>query len=223
MHRLAPLAWQGSQTTAMLGARRQFASREGLGRAGLRTAAGRRARGRIQCGPQVSSAVLALVCARKKGASTSDSTAMSLMRMLREGPEVSLSGSPTVSPMTAACGEGGCRWVGGWCDGGAGGWCGVVQKGEPGGAKEEGGPRRVGGRLASKGRGNTGAQRKAAPAARGARPAPTSPLHAACCRQGGVTPPCGSRSPCRPGRARARLRRPARGAAACSQGSVAPS
>lgn len=41
--------------------------------------------------------------ARKKGASTSDSTAISLMRMLREGPEVSLSGSPTVSPMTAAC------------------------------------------------------------------------------------------------------------------------
>ena len=42
------------------------------------------------------------VWAWKKGANTRDSTAMSLMRMLREGPEVSLSGSPTVSPMTAA-------------------------------------------------------------------------------------------------------------------------
>lgn len=32
----------------------------------------------------------------------SDKIAMSLMRMLRAGPEVSLSGSPTVSPTTAA-------------------------------------------------------------------------------------------------------------------------
>lgn len=38
----------------------------------------------------------------KKGAKTSDSTAMSLMRMLRDGPDVSLRGSPTVSPITAA-------------------------------------------------------------------------------------------------------------------------
>jgi hypothetical protein len=30
------------------------------------------------------------------------STAISLIRMFREGPEVSLSGSPTVSPITAA-------------------------------------------------------------------------------------------------------------------------
>ena len=42
-----------------------------------------------------------LVWVAKKGAKTS-STAMSLMRMFRDGPEVSLSGSPTVSPMTAA-------------------------------------------------------------------------------------------------------------------------
>ena len=42
------------------------------------------------------------MCARKKGANTSDSTAMSLIRMLFAGPEVSFSGSPTVSPMTAA-------------------------------------------------------------------------------------------------------------------------
>jgi hypothetical protein len=41
-------------------------------------------------------------CAAKKGAKTSDSTAISLMRMLRDGPEVSLSGSPMVSPITAA-------------------------------------------------------------------------------------------------------------------------
>lgn len=42
----------------------------------------------------------------KKGANTRDSTAMSLMRMLSDGPEVSLSGSPMVSPMTAAlCGS----------------------------------------------------------------------------------------------------------------------
>ena len=42
----------------------------------------------------------------KKGANTRDSTAMSLMRMLREGPEVSFRGSPMVSPITAAlCGS----------------------------------------------------------------------------------------------------------------------
>ena len=40
--------------------------------------------------------------AAKKGAKTRDSTAMSLMRMLSDGPEVSLRGSPTVSPITAA-------------------------------------------------------------------------------------------------------------------------
>ena len=46
---------------------------------------------------------------RKKGESvmtrlekTMDTVDTSLMRMLREGPEVSLKGSPTVSPMTAA-------------------------------------------------------------------------------------------------------------------------
>ena len=33
---------------------------------------------------------------------TMDTVEQSLMRMLREGPEVSLKGSPTVSPMTAA-------------------------------------------------------------------------------------------------------------------------
>lgn len=38
----------------------------------------------------------------KKGAKTSDSTAISLMRMLRDGPDVSLRGSPMVSPITAA-------------------------------------------------------------------------------------------------------------------------
>jgi hypothetical protein len=38
----------------------------------------------------------------KKGANTRDSTAMSLMRMLRDGPEVSFRGSPMVSPITAA-------------------------------------------------------------------------------------------------------------------------
>lgn len=44
--------------------------------------------------------------AAKKGANTSDSTAMSLIRMLSEGPEVSFRGSPIVSPMTAAlCGS----------------------------------------------------------------------------------------------------------------------
>ena len=38
----------------------------------------------------------------KNGAKTRLSTAMSLINMLSEGPLVSLSGSPTVSPMTAA-------------------------------------------------------------------------------------------------------------------------
>ena len=42
------------------------------------------------------------VWAWKKGAKTRDSTAISLMRMFSDGPEVSFSGSPTVSPMTAA-------------------------------------------------------------------------------------------------------------------------
>ena len=36
------------------------------------------------------------------GAKTTDTTVMSLMRMLIEGPAVSLNGSPTVSPTTAA-------------------------------------------------------------------------------------------------------------------------
>mmetsp|Transcript_40021 Transcript_40021/g.73920 ORF Transcript_40021/g.73920 Transcript_40021/m.73920 type:complete len:324 (+) Transcript_40021:319-1290(+) len=38
----------------------------------------------------------------KKSAKTTEIMAMSFMRMLRAGPEVSLSGSPTVSPTTAA-------------------------------------------------------------------------------------------------------------------------
>mmetsp|Transcript_17220 Transcript_17220/g.32717 ORF Transcript_17220/g.32717 Transcript_17220/m.32717 type:complete len:304 (+) Transcript_17220:690-1601(+) len=37
-----------------------------------------------------------------RGAMTSETTLMSLMRMLREGPDVSLKGSPTVSPTTTA-------------------------------------------------------------------------------------------------------------------------
>lgn len=37
-----------------------------------------------------------------KGVKTRDKMAESLTKMLREGPEVSLSGSPTVSPITAA-------------------------------------------------------------------------------------------------------------------------
>lgn len=42
----------------------------------------------------------------KKGANTSDSTAISLIRMLSEGPDVSFNGSPMVSPITAAlCGS----------------------------------------------------------------------------------------------------------------------
>ena len=42
----------------------------------------------------------------KKGAKTRDSTAMSLIRMLSDGPEVSFNGSPMVSPITAAlCGS----------------------------------------------------------------------------------------------------------------------
>jgi hypothetical protein len=35
-------------------------------------------------------------------AKTTDTTEMSLMRMFRLGPEVSLNGSPTVSPTTVA-------------------------------------------------------------------------------------------------------------------------
>lgn len=41
-------------------------------------------------------------CVAKNGANTRDSTAMSLIRMLSEGPDVSLRGSPIVSPITAA-------------------------------------------------------------------------------------------------------------------------
>lgn len=42
----------------------------------------------------------------KKGANTNDSTAMSLIKMLSDGPDVSLRGSPIVSPITAAlCGS----------------------------------------------------------------------------------------------------------------------
>jgi hypothetical protein len=37
----------------------------------------------------------------KKGAKTSDKIALSLIKMLREGPDVSFNGSPTVSPITA--------------------------------------------------------------------------------------------------------------------------
>jgi hypothetical protein len=38
----------------------------------------------------------------KNSQKTSDKIAMSLMRILREGPEVSFNGSPTVSPVIAA-------------------------------------------------------------------------------------------------------------------------
>ena len=42
----------------------------------------------------------------KNGAKTRDSTAISLMRMLSDGPDVSFNGSPMVSPITAAlCGS----------------------------------------------------------------------------------------------------------------------
>ena len=44
----------------------------------------------------------------KNSPKTSEKMAMSLMRMFREGPEVSLSGSPTVSPITAAAWAGVC-------------------------------------------------------------------------------------------------------------------
>ena len=40
--------------------------------------------------------------AEKMEANTRDTTVISLIRMLMEGPEVSLKGSPTVSPTTAA-------------------------------------------------------------------------------------------------------------------------
>jgi hypothetical protein len=40
--------------------------------------------------------------AKKKSANTSEMMAMSFMRMLRDGPDVSFIGSPTVSPITAA-------------------------------------------------------------------------------------------------------------------------
>lgn len=40
--------------------------------------------------------------AAKNGANTSDSTAISLIKMFRDGPDVSFKGSPTVSPITAA-------------------------------------------------------------------------------------------------------------------------
>ena len=39
---------------------------------------------------------------RNNGANTSDTTVINLIRMLIEGPDVSLNGSPTVSPTTAA-------------------------------------------------------------------------------------------------------------------------
>jgi hypothetical protein len=39
---------------------------------------------------------------RNSGANTSDTTVISLIRMLMDGPDVSLNGSPTVSPTTAA-------------------------------------------------------------------------------------------------------------------------
>ena len=40
------------------------------------------------------------------GANTTDTIVISLIRMLMDGPEVSLNGSPTVSPTTAAlCGS----------------------------------------------------------------------------------------------------------------------
>ena len=39
---------------------------------------------------------------RNNGANTSDTTVISLIRILIEGPDVSLNGSPTVSPTTAA-------------------------------------------------------------------------------------------------------------------------
>lgn len=43
-----------------------------------------------------------LPTARNRGANTRDTTVISLIRMLMEGPDVSLNGSPTVSPTTAA-------------------------------------------------------------------------------------------------------------------------
>ena len=39
---------------------------------------------------------------RNNGANTSDTIVINLIRMLIDGPEVSLNGSPTVSPTTAA-------------------------------------------------------------------------------------------------------------------------
>ena len=39
-------------------------------------------------------------CALKSGATVRDTMLMSLMRMLSAGPDVSLNGSPTVSPTT---------------------------------------------------------------------------------------------------------------------------
>jgi hypothetical protein len=40
--------------------------------------------------------------AAKNGANTSDSTAINLIKILSDGPDVSFKGSPTVSPITAA-------------------------------------------------------------------------------------------------------------------------
>ena len=40
--------------------------------------------------------------ARKRGAKTTEMIAISFIRMLSAGPDVSLRGSPTVSPVTAA-------------------------------------------------------------------------------------------------------------------------
>ena len=50
----------------------------------------------------VSFCVYSRPLAEKMEANTRDTTVISLMRMLMEGPEVSLKGSPTVSPTTAA-------------------------------------------------------------------------------------------------------------------------
>lgn len=45
-------------------------------------------------------------CVAKKGAKTRDSTAISFINMLSDGPDVSFNGSPIVSPITAAlCGS----------------------------------------------------------------------------------------------------------------------
>jgi len=46
-----------------------------------------------------------MACSVKKDPNISETMADNLIRILREGPEVSFNGSPTVSPITAAlCG-----------------------------------------------------------------------------------------------------------------------